>query len=1069
MILLNPPRPRWDLFIAYARADGAEAEALYDLLASELNVFLDSRSLQPGDDWPRVLPAALRASPITVVLVSPRVDMAYYANEEIAIAIDLARRYPDRYRVVPVVVEDPDEQRSFLPFGLRSKHGLFARTPEERASAVRRLVALAAGSGAAAGTRWDDVWGPEPADSTGPQPGAEQPVVYPPLRFLTDHGEEVLVRDPAALADLLERNPENGRLFLYRRYYERAGWDAANPGLCAALAVLIEQRFADNPAAGLTAALYLLDPRRPYRGGGELVDGYLPLATHLAAHAHTYRDALRDQRHPLWLYLASRPEPAAREGVRAFAAAFSSLPNDSTLEAAAVTLNRLIVWLRGMSGRTGLPFGATGLGTPADILALPRAERAAAAASLADRASLLSVWVEERAPELSRLAATWRRTHPGDLPTLPFALGVGVAVGPGEVRGPEDVVAGAAGVAEALWAEDADDLRGRVSRYLATFHFVPLAGPALDRLRTVKNDPYALAVAAYVADHLAELPDAAGSTDEGKDGEAAGVGDVAPVVFRALDAGAGRGTPPDAAARVADTLAGHAGRRLLAPEAAQGALARLSAFLEDAARHVDGAAGRPGERALWARFLARTDDTLRRAWRDGIAEPGLSPAGLRDADARIARALDALRAHGAAPPFGERHARERAAGERLGAAIDERVAAERGETLAALDADERAARAFLRRRAGSVPPLLYASRAVDRARRATLLLLLGAALFGAAQAVLLVRYAGLRADYDLLFPDQPVLPEALYSSMFYTFDEPNRFVIIGLLVAGFVALVSVAAGTFLALAGGRAHPLPVAVGTVASVAVFLAIGVYLASRGPVTASITGVALAVAALALCARSWRRWRAWSAEARAHRERLDAHPVMAAAFGQRRAAMEAHAGGHALAWTAVLRRTLARAEAPETVELPPAPPRDNHPAAGSKGVESAMETVVRMEAAPAVGGGVPAARAPSRLRRAAVLAGGAGAGVVLIVAAVRVRVDAYALTVQCDDRARVEAMTLQYQQYDARMEFEDDTTRGSRRWSMVMDPLPRAVAERIEYQANEWKSFAPGECYASAIWKP
>ncbi|HEX8829705.1 MAG TPA: toll/interleukin-1 receptor domain-containing protein, partial [Longimicrobium sp.] len=201
MILLNSPRLRWHVFIAYARPDLTAAEVLYDLLSRELDVFLDTRSLIPGDDWPWALSAALRASHITVVLVSPRVDVSYYANEEIAIAIDLARRYPDRHRVVPVVVEDPDEQRSFLPYGLRSKHGLFARTPAERTSAVRRLVALATGRGAV-GAPWDDVWEPEPTGRPEPSGGADQPVMYPPLRFVTDHGEEVLVRDPATLADL---------------------------------------------------------------------------------------------------------------------------------------------------------------------------------------------------------------------------------------------------------------------------------------------------------------------------------------------------------------------------------------------------------------------------------------------------------------------------------------------------------------------------------------------------------------------------------------------------------------------------------------------------------------------------------------------------------------------------------------------------------------------------------------------------------------------------------------------------------------------------------------------------
>ncbi|HST61563.1 MAG TPA: toll/interleukin-1 receptor domain-containing protein [Longimicrobium sp.] len=1060
MILLDSPRPRWDLFIAYASTDRTQAETLYDLLAPELHVFMDARSLQPGDDWPQVIPAALRAASIIVVMVSPRVDMAYYANEEVAIAIDLARRSPDRYRVVPVVLEDPDEQRSFLPYGLRSKHGLFARTPDELASAVRRLLALARGRGAAAGVRWDDVWGPEPADFADAPPGAERPVVYPPLRFLTDHGQEVVVRDPATLADLLESNPENGRLFLYRRYYERAGWDAANPGLCAALAVLIEQRFTDNPAAGLTAALYLLDPRRPYRGGGEEVDGYLPLATHLTAHAHAYRDALRDPRHPLWLYLASRPEPAAREGIRAFAAAFSSLPDDATLQAAAVTLNRLIIWLRGMGGQSGLPFGATGLVAPRDILALPRAERAAAAAALTDRASLLSVWVEERAPELSRLIATWRRTHPGDLLTLPFALGVGVAVGQGEVRGPEDIVAHAPAVAEALWAEDADDLRERVSRYLATFHFVPLAAPALDRLRAGENDPHVLAVAAYVAGHLADLLDA--------DSEAAGGERVAPVVFRALGASAAQRLP-DAAARVADTLAGYPGG--LHPQgAAEGALVRLAAFLEDAARHVEGAAGRAGERALWARFLAGKDDALLHAWRSGMAEAGRTPARSRDAAARIARAVNTLRDHGVATRFGERHAREHAAGGPLEAAMDERVAAERAKTVAALDADERAARAFLRRRAGSVPPLLYANRAVDRARRATLLLLLGGVLFGAAQATLLVRFAGLRADYDLIFPGQPASFEALYASMFYVFDGPQRFILMGVTVGGLVALVSVAAGMFLALRDGRAHPVSVTGGTLASVAAFLVAGVYLASRGPVTASVVGSMLGLAALAFCAGSRRRWRAWGHVARAHRERLDAHPVMAAAFSQRRAVAEAHAEEHTLAWTAMLWRALAWADVPESVELPPAPPRDAHPATGSKVVEGAMEVVLRAELEPGPGGGAPQpGMRTSRLRRRVMLAGGVGAVLVLAVTAVWRQADAYTVTIQCGERERVEAITLQYQHYDARMQFEVDTVRERRTWSAVMQPLPRSVAERIKYQADQWRNHDMSDCDASAEWKP
>ena len=132
--------------------------------------------------------------------------------------------------------------------------------------------------------------------------------------------------------------------------------------------------------------------------------------------------------------------------------------------------------------------------------------------------------------------------------------------------------------------------------------------------------------------------------------------------------------------------------------------------------------------------------------------------------------------------------------------------------------------------------------------------------------------------------------------------------------------------------------------------------------------------------------------------------------------------------------------------------------------------MEAVLRAEADPHPVGGMPrsAARA-SRPRRAAVLACGVGAAVVLMGTAVRQRVDAYTLTVRCDERERVEAITLQYQRYNARMRFEVDTARERRTWSTVMHPLPRAAAERLEYQAGRWRSFDRSDCEVSSEWKP
>lgn len=120
---LTPIEFKFDFFIAHAGADLPPAERLYDLLQPS-TVFLDSRSLELGDDWDRELPLAQQTSMVTVVLVSSNTDRAYYQREEIAAAIALARKDDARHRVVPVYLDTRDE--SGVPYGLLGKHGLEA-------------------------------------------------------------------------------------------------------------------------------------------------------------------------------------------------------------------------------------------------------------------------------------------------------------------------------------------------------------------------------------------------------------------------------------------------------------------------------------------------------------------------------------------------------------------------------------------------------------------------------------------------------------------------------------------------------------------------------------------------------------------------------------------------------------------------------------------------------------------------------------------------------------------------------------------------------------------------------
>ncbi|GIG88367.1 toll/interleukin-1 receptor domain-containing protein [Plantactinospora endophytica] len=139
---------RWDFFIAYAAADRTAAEELYDLLTPPFRVFLDHRSLLPGDDWDSRLPAAQRQAAITLVLISASSERAYYQREEVARAVELSRREDGLHRVVPVLL-DESAGADELPYGLRLKQAIpvtagggLGQVAERLRSTLRHRLAL---------------------------------------------------------------------------------------------------------------------------------------------------------------------------------------------------------------------------------------------------------------------------------------------------------------------------------------------------------------------------------------------------------------------------------------------------------------------------------------------------------------------------------------------------------------------------------------------------------------------------------------------------------------------------------------------------------------------------------------------------------------------------------------------------------------------------------------------------------------------------------------------------------------------------------------------------------------
>jgi TIR domain len=131
---------QWDFFVAHAGADSGIAESLYEQLACNFHVFLDSRSLLPGDDWDLVLATAQSRSRITVVLISTETTTAYYQREEIAAAIALARDSVQSHRVIPVFTDDDARDNSAVPYGLRLKHSISISSSGGIEGAAQRLT-----------------------------------------------------------------------------------------------------------------------------------------------------------------------------------------------------------------------------------------------------------------------------------------------------------------------------------------------------------------------------------------------------------------------------------------------------------------------------------------------------------------------------------------------------------------------------------------------------------------------------------------------------------------------------------------------------------------------------------------------------------------------------------------------------------------------------------------------------------------------------------------------------------------------------------------------------------------
>ena len=136
---------RYDFFIAYATPDRQQARQLSWNLQDEFRllqdkacqVFLDTQGVTLGVPWPTQLRDALKVSRVILVLVSSHTTEAFYEQEEIARAIELARQHPKLHTVIPVLLERLPHGVASLPYGT----GILQHKDATRAGGLERVAA----------------------------------------------------------------------------------------------------------------------------------------------------------------------------------------------------------------------------------------------------------------------------------------------------------------------------------------------------------------------------------------------------------------------------------------------------------------------------------------------------------------------------------------------------------------------------------------------------------------------------------------------------------------------------------------------------------------------------------------------------------------------------------------------------------------------------------------------------------------------------------------------------------------------------------------------------------------
>lgn len=135
----QPVSPQWDFFIAHSHNDQQLASNIYNAISkTDYKAFLDKECILPGTPWDDAIVEALKNSRVTIVLISTHINHSYFAREEVQRVIDLTRKNPEFYKIIPIYLDGmPDD----LPYGLRLIQGIdLSRLQGDITALVNKLI-----------------------------------------------------------------------------------------------------------------------------------------------------------------------------------------------------------------------------------------------------------------------------------------------------------------------------------------------------------------------------------------------------------------------------------------------------------------------------------------------------------------------------------------------------------------------------------------------------------------------------------------------------------------------------------------------------------------------------------------------------------------------------------------------------------------------------------------------------------------------------------------------------------------------------------------------------------------